>query len=109
MSKPATRAVPAVGFERVVSILIMVLLPAPLGPISAKHSPGATEKDTLYTAVKAPKARVRPSIWTAGAAESGAAAVMGGTYHSGGARARRKGGQKHEGPASSGAFLSLEA
>lgn len=36
MSKPAIVADPAVGGSRVVNILISVLLPAPLGPISPK-------------------------------------------------------------------------
>ena len=37
-SKPASVAVPDVGGSRVVSILMSVLLPAPLGPISPKIS-----------------------------------------------------------------------
>src|SRR6202162_4438044 len=42
--KPATRAVPELGSRRVISILIVVVLPAPLGPSSPNSSPGRTSK-----------------------------------------------------------------
>ena len=37
--KPSSRIVPAVGRNRVVSILIVVVFPAPFGPRKAKISP----------------------------------------------------------------------
>src|SRR5208283_937339 len=45
MSRPRMRASPLVGESSVVSILIVVVLPAPLGPISPKSSPFATRSD----------------------------------------------------------------
>ncbi len=44
-SNPATVAEPAVGSASVQSILIVVDLPAPLGPRKPKISPGATSKE----------------------------------------------------------------
>ena len=44
--------VPLVGRSSVVSILMVVVLPAPLGPRKAKISPSATSKETSLTAVK---------------------------------------------------------
>src|SRR5262249_42769377 len=46
MSKPLTRAVPAVGGSRVVSMRMSVDFPAPLGPSSPKISPCSTAKVT---------------------------------------------------------------
>ena len=40
-----SRSVPLVGRSSVVSILMVVVLPAPLGPRKAKISPGATSKE----------------------------------------------------------------
>src|SRR5258705_8013475 len=54
-SKPATNAWPSVGGISVVSILTIVVLPAPLGPSSPKTSPRRTSKLTLSTAVNPPK------------------------------------------------------
>src|SRR5882757_8030420 len=51
---PSISSVPLVGANRVVSILIVVVLPAPFGPRKAKISPLATSNDTLSTAVKSP-------------------------------------------------------
>src|SRR5580693_6923127 len=51
---PSISNVPLVGASRVVSILMVVVLPAPLGPRKANISPFATSKDTLSTAVKSP-------------------------------------------------------
>ena len=45
-----TRAVPEVGSSRVLSILIVVVLPAPLGPSRPNSSRGATSKVTPRTA-----------------------------------------------------------
>src|SRR5579863_9660515 len=50
---------PLVGFRSVVSILIVVVLPAPLGPRNAKISPSSTSKETSLTAVKVPNSFTR--------------------------------------------------
>jgi hypothetical protein len=57
---------PEVGARRPVSILMVVDLPAPLGPRKPKNWPGATARLTSWTAVKSPKRRVRPVVVTAG-------------------------------------------
>src|ERR1039457_6298515 len=62
MSKPATLAVPEVGSSNVVSILIVVLLPAPLGPSRPKISPEGTSKLIASTATKSPNRRVRLNV-----------------------------------------------
>ena len=49
-SKPATRAVPAVGFGRVQRILIVVDLPAPFGPRKPNISPGLDAQVDALTA-----------------------------------------------------------
>src|ERR1019366_8098636 len=59
MEKPATRASPEEGGNSVVSILIVVVLPAPLEPSTAKTSPALTGRVRPSTAVNAPKRRVR--------------------------------------------------
>jgi hypothetical protein len=53
-SKPLTRAVPDVGCASVQSMLIVVLLPAPLGPRKPKTSPLATANETPRTASISP-------------------------------------------------------
>jgi len=50
---------PEVGGNRVVSILIVVVLPAPLEPSKPKTSPALTESVRASTAVNVPKRRVR--------------------------------------------------
>src|ERR1022692_98555 len=62
MEKPATRASPEEGGNSVVSILIVVVLPAPLEPSKTKTSPALTARVTASTAVNAPKRRVRAWI-----------------------------------------------
>src|ERR1039458_10192217 len=62
MEKPATRASPDVGGNSVVSILIVVVLPAPLEPSKPKTSPALTERVSASTAVNAPKRRGRVLI-----------------------------------------------
>ena len=47
---PSTRACPLVGSSRVISILIVVVLPAPFGPRRPKSSPCSTANDTPRTA-----------------------------------------------------------
>src|SRR6266487_481288 len=58
-SKPTTDAWPLVSGRRVVKILMIVLLPAPLGPSKPKTSPWLTEKLTVSTAVWSPKLLTR--------------------------------------------------
>src|SRR5262249_28124266 len=55
---------PPVGRIRVVSILIVVVFPAPFGPRNAKISPAFTSNEILSTAVKSPNffARFRTRI-----------------------------------------------
>src|SRR5271154_3321342 len=62
MEKPATLASPAVGGSSVVSILIVVVLPAPFEPSRPKISPALTERVSASTDVNAPKRRLRPLI-----------------------------------------------
>src|ERR1035441_7179041 len=62
MEKPATRASPEEGGNKVVSILMVVVLPAPLEPSRAKTSPALTARVRASTAVNAPKRRVRAWI-----------------------------------------------
>src|SRR5215469_7522263 len=50
---------PPVGFRSVVSILMVVVFPAPLGPRKAKISPSSTSNETSLTAVKEPKVFTR--------------------------------------------------
>ncbi len=54
-SKPATVALPLLGCESVQSMLIVVVLPAPLGPRKPKTSPVPTSKLTPRTASNSPK------------------------------------------------------
>src|ERR1700733_13408013 len=54
-SRPSSQILPEVGLSSVVSILMVVVLPAPLGPRKAKISPLPTSKEMLSTAVKLPK------------------------------------------------------
>ena len=46
---------PLVGLSSVVRILIVVVLPAPLGPRKAKISPSSTAKEISATAVNLPE------------------------------------------------------
>src|SRR2546429_1316188 len=62
ISDPANSIEPAVGTSVPDSMLKIVLLPEPLGPIRPRISPCSTLNDTLLTAVKPPKRFTRP--WT---------------------------------------------
>ena len=53
---------PAVGTKNLVSKLKQVVLPAPLGPISAWMEPRRTAKFTSLTAVKPLNSLVRPVV-----------------------------------------------
>src|SRR5690242_2125083 len=53
-SSPSSDNSPLVGGNSVVSILIVVVFPAPFGPKNANTSPFCTSNDTLSTAVNSP-------------------------------------------------------
>src|SRR5688572_30724539 len=65
MSSPATRPSPALGASSPVSILIVVVFPAPFGPRNPKISPSSTSKVTWSTATNSPNIRVKPGTSTA--------------------------------------------
>src|SRR5438477_3023596 len=60
ISDPANSIEPAVGTSVPESMLKIVLLPEPFGPIRPRISPCSTLNDTLLTAVKPPKRFTRP-------------------------------------------------
>src|SRR5207302_5630459 len=62
MSAPAKRIVPESGLSSPESWPIRVVLPAPLGPITAWISPGATDSETPPVATRPPKRLVRPAV-----------------------------------------------
>src|SRR6266513_2504902 len=62
MSAPAKRIAPESGFSSPESWPIRVVLPAPLGPITAWISPGAMDSETLPVATRPPKRFVRPTV-----------------------------------------------
>src|SRR4051812_15496127 len=61
ISAPSNRIDPAVGTSVPDSMLKIVLLPEPFGPIRPRISPFSTLNDTLLTAVKPPKRFTNPS------------------------------------------------
>src|SRR5664279_739441 len=61
ISTPANSIEPADGGRVPESMLKIVLLPEPLGPIRPRISPCSTLNDTLLTAVKPPNRLTRPS------------------------------------------------
>src|SRR5690349_20395168 len=61
ISAPSNRIEPAVGTSVPDSMLKIVLLPEPFGPIRPSISPCSTRNDTLLTAVKPPKRFTNPS------------------------------------------------
>src|SRR3989338_984569 len=63
-SKPITFALPFVGLIRVESILISVVLPAPLGPRRPKVSPSAIVNETSLRAARVPYFLMRLEICT---------------------------------------------
>src|SRR5438105_11592560 len=62
MSAPAKRIAPESGFSSPESWPIRVVLPAPLGPITAWISPGMMDNETLPVATRPPKRFVRPAV-----------------------------------------------
>src|SRR5258708_36059592 len=67
---PAIRAVPDVGFRSPARTRISVVFPAPFGPNSARHSPGASENVTPATARVHPNSRARAATSTIAALDS---------------------------------------
>ena len=63
-SKPATEARPVVGTDRVVSMRIAVVLPAPLCPRRPRTEPVGTSRSRSRTAQCSPKRLPRPSATT---------------------------------------------
>ena len=53
-SAPSTRTTPDVGFRSVASTLIVVVLPAPFGPMKPKTSPRGMVSDKSRTATCRP-------------------------------------------------------
>src|SRR5690349_9442355 len=62
MSAPAKRIAPESGLSSPESWPISVVLPAPLGPITAWISPGARDSETSPVATRPPKRLVRPAV-----------------------------------------------
>ncbi|KAF1050551.1 MAG: hypothetical protein GAK34_01822 [Delftia tsuruhatensis] len=76
-SRPASTSVPASAASVPDSRWMSVDLPAPLGPISAWISPGASDSETWSVASSAPKRRTRPLASRAGVGmEIGVAAPL---------------------------------
>ena len=69
-----------IGGKSVVNILMRVLLPAPFEPMRPKISPGKTLSDTLSTATRSPKWRLKAEVLIAGSvSEEGVRVAPGGT------------------------------
>src|SRR4029079_7475562 len=66
---PARRALPADGLRRPASSRRRVVFPAPLGPNTARQSPGARENVIPATAFLDPKVRARSAVSTIGAVD----------------------------------------
>src|SRR5262245_58473649 len=75
MSCPSTRPPPAAGCSSPSSVLISVLLPAPLGP-SSPTAPPSTATDTLSSAVRAPYFTVSPLSSMMGPPAAGVMAAL---------------------------------
>src|SRR5450759_1476551 len=67
---PATRALPDVGLSSPASTRRSVVFPAPFGPKSARHSPGASENVTPATARLDPNSRASSATSTIGGADA---------------------------------------
>src|SRR5690242_14069054 len=70
MSWPRMAALPAVGFSRPVSILIVVVFPAPLGPRKPTISLCPIVRSIPFTAIWTPYVLRSPRASTAGTVES---------------------------------------
>src|ERR1039457_6247448 len=82
IEKPPTRASPEDGGKRVVSILIVVLLPAPFEPSNPNTSPALATSVKESTAVNEPKRRERRSSSTTGVVTAGLETVGRSAYGS---------------------------
>jgi len=71
---PSTSALPAVGRRMSSRSRIVVVLPAPLGPMKPKTSPRSTVRSSSSTAVSDPKRFVSPTVSTTDALMGTAAA-----------------------------------
>src|SRR5215213_1519653 len=67
MSRPSSRMVPAVGRSTPVNMLMIVVLPAPFGPISACRAPFSTESVTSLVATMPPNCLTSPFVSSTGA------------------------------------------
>src|SRR5947209_5910408 len=67
MSRPSSRMLPAVGRNTPVRMLMIVVLPAPFGPISAWRAPFSTESVTSLVAIMPPNCFISPFVSSAGA------------------------------------------
>src|SRR5256885_14022181 len=67
MSRPSSRMVPAVGRSTPVNMLMIVVLPAPFGPISACRAPFSTESVTSLVAIMPPNCFTSPFVSSTGA------------------------------------------
>src|SRR5688500_13876916 len=68
ISRPSKRTVPASGSRKPVMRLKSVLLPAPLGRMTARNSARATSKDTSSVAARPPKRLRSPRTLKSGSA-----------------------------------------
>src|SRR4051812_4818173 len=81
--RPQTWAQPASGLRRQAKIFIVVVLPAPLGPMKPKISPGPISMVRLSRAVREPKRLVRPwhlimwDLWRDGDEDAQDAGLLG--------------------------------
>src|SRR5260370_22911469 len=91
ISCPWTLIEPAVGGNGPESMLKIVLLPEPLGPIRPRISPGSTLNETLLTAVKPPKRLTKPSTASIAKLYSRSRHLFVAVGHAGGQRQNRLG------------------
>src|SRR5437763_1029846 len=66
MSRPSSQIVPAVGRSTPVRRLMIVVLPAPFGPISAWRAPFCTDRETSLVATIPPKCFSSPRVSSTG-------------------------------------------
>src|SRR5437868_6405636 len=67
MSRPPSRMLPVVGRSTPVSMLMIVVLPAPFGPISACRAPFSIESVTSLVAIMPPNCFTSPFVSSTGA------------------------------------------
>src|SRR5688572_18971021 len=87
MSSPAKRMLPESGCNSPETCLMKVVLPAPLGPITACVSPSRTSKSTPSVATRAPKVFLiflvsrRMSVMVLAARQKAGQAALGEQHH----------------------------